>query len=143
MAENVYPYTLFRSDRRTISIQIREGEVIVRAPKRLAKRRSTGLSPRIPRGSRATLPSRRSPCRCRSEIRCRSGAGKCALHRIPREARPHIGSPRDFWQAIRCPSHWIRPLLPPPCANGTRRRRKGRLCRYVGRLRKNTALRTD
>lgn len=38
MAENVYPYTLIRSDRRTISIQIRAGEVIVRAPKRLAKR---------------------------------------------------------------------------------------------------------
>ena len=38
MADYILPYTLFRSDRRTISIQIREGEVIVRAPKRLAKR---------------------------------------------------------------------------------------------------------
>ena len=38
MAKNVRPYTLIRSDRRTVSIQIHEGCVIVRAPKRLAKR---------------------------------------------------------------------------------------------------------
>ena len=38
MAENVRPYTLIRSDRKTVSIQIHEGGVIVRAPKRLAKR---------------------------------------------------------------------------------------------------------
>ena len=38
MAENVRPYTLIRSDRKTVSIQIHEGCVIVRAPKRLAKR---------------------------------------------------------------------------------------------------------
>ncbi len=38
MAENIRPYTLIRSDRRTVSIQIHEGCVIVRAPKRLAKR---------------------------------------------------------------------------------------------------------
>ena len=37
MADYILPYTLIRSDRRTISIQIRAGEVIVRAPKRLAK----------------------------------------------------------------------------------------------------------
>lgn len=38
MAENVRPYTLIRSDRKTVSIQIHEGCVIVRTPKRLAKR---------------------------------------------------------------------------------------------------------
>lgn len=38
MADYILPYTLIRSDRRTISIQIREGEVIVRAPERMAMR---------------------------------------------------------------------------------------------------------
>lgn len=38
MAKNICPYTLIRSDRRTVSIQIAAGEVIVRAPRRLAKR---------------------------------------------------------------------------------------------------------
>lgn len=53
------PYELIRSGRRTLALELRGGRVIVRAPYRTPRRRSTALLPRTLTGSRAGWPNRR------------------------------------------------------------------------------------